>query len=216
MSSSDKAPSLREEQKRFTRLRLIEAAKEVFARTGYANATIEDITSAAGASRATFYLHFKGKAEIVNELFLDVLLPDSNLIYEQLHELHDPTWTDVRAFVESTFAYWDRHAVILEILQQAHSVDPDGITETWSFALQDTAANLGHYLETVLGVEADAARLRAIMLIGLLDRFWFFTRLPGVEASRVLALDQLADLWWTAFQPVPDRSSVRERATTEA
>lgn len=214
MTASGRAPSLREEQKRFTRLRLIEAAKEVFARTGYASATIEDITNAAGASRATFYLHFKGKAEIVNELFLDVLLPDSNLIYERLHELGDPGWEDVRAFVEGTYAYWDRHAVILEILQQAHSVDPEGITETWSFALQDTAAKLGHYMESVLGVDGEVARLRAIMLIGLLDRFWFFTRLPGVEASRELALDQLADMWWTAFQPVPDRSSARVRAAT--
>lgn len=214
MTSSERAPSLREEQKRFTRLRLIEAAKDVFARTGYANATIEDITSAAGASRATFYLHFKGKAEIVNELFLDVLLPESNDIYEHLHDLGEPAWEDVRAFVESTYAYWDRHAVILEILQQAHSVDPEGITETWSFALQDTAAKLGNYMETALGVDGEAARLRAIMLIGLLDRFWFFTRLPGVEVSRDLALDQLADMWWTAFQPVPDRSPRARAATT--
>lgn len=205
---------MRDAQKRFTRLRLIEAAKGVFAENGYASATIEDITNAAGASRATFYLHFKGKAEIVNELFLDVLLPDSNAIYEELHELRQPTWDDVRAFVERTLAYWDRHQVLLDILQQAHAVERDQITETWSFALRDTASNLAHYLETVLGVEGESARLRAIMLIGLLDRFWFFSRLPGVDAPRAAALDELAHLWWAAFQPVPHRQAAPAPATT--
>jgi AcrR family transcriptional regulator len=197
--------SLRDEQKRFTRQRLIDAAREVFERAGYANATIEDITRTAGASRATFYLHFKGKAEIVNELFLLVLLPDANAIYEQLHELTSPTWVDVRGFVEGTLAYWDRHAAIIDILQQAHAVEREAIGETWSFALTDTASVLGHYIETVREVDAAAAKTRAIMLIGLLDRFWFFTRLPGVAIPRETALDALADFWWTAFQPQPGR-----------
>jgi len=108
VSTRERAPSLRDEQKRFTRQRLIDAAKEVFADVGYAAATIEDITRAAGASRATFYLHFKSKATIVNELFLQVLLPESNEIYERLHQLTAPTRDDVRAFVADTFAYWDR------------------------------------------------------------------------------------------------------------
>lgn len=197
--------SLRDEQKRFTRQRLIDAAREVFERSGYASTTIEDITRTAGASRATFYLHFRGKAEIVNELFLQVLLPDANAIYEQLHELTSPTWDDVRGFVEGTLEYWDRHAAIIDILQQAHAVEREEIGETWSFALTDTASVLGHYMTTVRGVDAPAAHIRAIMLIGLLDRFWFFTRLPGLEIPRSAALDALADFWWTAFQSEPAR-----------
>jgi AcrR family transcriptional regulator len=197
--------SLRDEQKRFTRQRLIDAAREVFEKSGYASTTIEDITRTAGASRATFYLHFRGKAEIVNELFLQVLLPDSNAIYEQLHELQQPAWGDVRAFVENTLEHWNRHAAIIDILQQAHAVERDEIGETWSFALTDTASLLAHYMATVRDVDADTARARAIMLIGLLDRFWFFTRLPGVEIPRETALDALTDFWWMAFQPSPAR-----------
>jgi len=91
--------------------------------------------------------------------------------------------------------------VTLEILQQAHAVERDEISETWSFALLDTASVLAHYMETVRGIDAETARLRAIMLIALLDRFWFFQRLPGVETEPETTLDALTDFWWTAFSP---------------
>ena len=55
------ALSLREQHRVFTRERLIQGALEVFAHKGYVAATIDDIVAAAGASRATFYLHFHSK-----------------------------------------------------------------------------------------------------------------------------------------------------------
>jgi AcrR family transcriptional regulator len=69
MSKAD-APSvsLRDQQRAFTRERLIQGALEVFAEKGYVAATIDDIVAAAGASRATFYLHFRSKSDICVEL----------------------------------------------------------------------------------------------------------------------------------------------------
>src|SRR5260370_33115463 len=61
------ALSLREQQRVFTRERLIQGALEVFAHKGYVAATIDDIAAAAGASRATFYLHFHSKQDIIAE-----------------------------------------------------------------------------------------------------------------------------------------------------
>ena len=68
MATSDhtgKGGSLRDEQKRLTRRLLIEGAVTSFERKGYAATTIEDIVAEANASRATFYLHFKSKADVV-------------------------------------------------------------------------------------------------------------------------------------------------------
>jgi AcrR family transcriptional regulator len=68
MATSDrtgKGGSLRDEQKRMTRRLLIEGAVTAFERKGYAATTIEDIVAEANASRATFYLHFKSKADVV-------------------------------------------------------------------------------------------------------------------------------------------------------
>lgn len=44
-----------------TRRRIIAAARKVLVSKGYARATIEDITAAAGVSRATLYQHFDSK-----------------------------------------------------------------------------------------------------------------------------------------------------------
>ena len=51
------------------RTRLLEAAAEVFARSGYAEASAEAISREAGMSKATFYEHFANKEEAILALF---------------------------------------------------------------------------------------------------------------------------------------------------
>jgi AcrR family transcriptional regulator len=51
------------------RERLFEAAAHVFAATGYADASAESISRAAGMSKATFYEHFANKEECIIALF---------------------------------------------------------------------------------------------------------------------------------------------------
>jgi AcrR family transcriptional regulator len=51
------------------RERLFEAAAHVFAETGYADASAESISRAAGMSKATFYEHFANKEECILALF---------------------------------------------------------------------------------------------------------------------------------------------------
>src|ERR1700761_7867655 len=59
---------MRAAQREFTRTRLVEAAIEVFAEKGYARTTVDDIAERAGSTRATFYLHFKAKSDVLSEL----------------------------------------------------------------------------------------------------------------------------------------------------
>src|SRR5512142_3157407 len=47
------------------RERLFEAAASVFVSTGYADASAESISRAAGMSKATFYEHFANKEECI-------------------------------------------------------------------------------------------------------------------------------------------------------
>ena len=58
----------REEASGVLRQRLLEAAQQVFAQSGYDGTTVDDIITAAGTSRATFYRYFKGKDGIFDEL----------------------------------------------------------------------------------------------------------------------------------------------------
>lgn len=56
--------ALREER----REKIIEAARAVFAKSGYHEGSIADIIGAAGIARGTFYLHFEGKRAVLDAL----------------------------------------------------------------------------------------------------------------------------------------------------
>ncbi len=59
------SPSTRDE----TRLRLLRAAVEVFARHGYHGASTREICECAGANSAAIHYHFRDKAGLYQELF---------------------------------------------------------------------------------------------------------------------------------------------------
>lgn len=54
-----------------TRANIVDAAREVFARSGYAGTSITDITTAAGASKGAVYFHFTSKAAIAEGVLSD-------------------------------------------------------------------------------------------------------------------------------------------------
>jgi AcrR family transcriptional regulator len=62
---------LRLAQKNLTRARIRDAARNLFFKGGYSATTVEQIAAHSGASRATFYLHFKDKAEVLKDIAED-------------------------------------------------------------------------------------------------------------------------------------------------
>jgi AcrR family transcriptional regulator len=50
------------------RQQLLQAARQVFSSNGYHDATVDDITRAAGVAKGTFYLYFTEKRAILHEL----------------------------------------------------------------------------------------------------------------------------------------------------
>ena len=98
-------PTLRDAQKAHTRQRILDAARTVFFREGYYAATVDQIVAETGASRPTFYLHFRDKEQILGELMDSYVaralpymerLPGPDPTVEQLE-----TWLwDIGAFLE--------------------------------------------------------------------------------------------------------------------
>jgi len=58
----------RDESREQTRDRLLEAAQTIFTKKGFENASVEDISAAAGYTRGAFYSNFGGKTELFIEL----------------------------------------------------------------------------------------------------------------------------------------------------
>ena len=66
-----------------TRQQLINAAIEQFATRGVAETTLTDIADAAGVTRGAVYWHFKSKAELFNEMWLEQM-PLRDIIQHRL------------------------------------------------------------------------------------------------------------------------------------
>jgi len=65
--SAGRTPSKRE-RARETRRRLVRTAARLWSERGFDEVTVEEICSAAGVGRTTFYLHFESKERLLNGL----------------------------------------------------------------------------------------------------------------------------------------------------
>jgi AcrR family transcriptional regulator len=184
--------SLREEQRALTRRRLREAALEVIERTGYPGATIDEIAVTAGASRATFYLHFKSKADLIRELV--EMMPDRQHIWDELSQLRDPSPQAVRAWLEQVIDMYDSQRLYFLAVEQAVAVEAD-LTEGYY-------RQVDQYLDQAAGVfheDVEEARLHLMLLWVQLSRFCFLWRVRGIEVDEELTLRRLTQIWHDAL-----------------
>ncbi|MFI5896059.1 TetR/AcrR family transcriptional regulator [Actinoplanes sp. NPDC051513] len=108
-----------------TEAELKAAAVRVFARVGYLNAKIIDITAEAGRATGSFYQHFTSKEELLQRLLADLLAEgDASAGMAE----HSDDFSDREAIRFHVAAYWGfyrRHRVVMQALQQAAIVDPE-------------------------------------------------------------------------------------------
>ncbi len=73
------------EEAMLTRQQLLNAAIEQFALRGVAETTLTDIADAAGVTRGAVYWHFRSKAELFNEMWLQQI-PLRDIIQHRLKQ----------------------------------------------------------------------------------------------------------------------------------
>ena len=176
-----KAQPLREQQRAFTRKRLIEAARQVFAERGYPDATVDEIASEAGASRATFYLHFKSKAELASALVEDAT-PFAVERYRLLDKLLASGGPSLRGklrdWLSDWLGIWSQSVQASHALLQAAMLEPGVETQ----GLRQSEA----LVDALQGVLCPAARNRAR------PRARSHARLGDHDAANPLAAERVA------------------------
>jgi AcrR family transcriptional regulator len=106
------------------RQRLLTAAADLFCAQGWLPVTVEDIVTAAGVSRVTFYRQFADKTAITVELFATMshaLLPR----YARIATLDHRDPAVVRAWIGDIFAADRAHPALLRALTEALVAAPD-------------------------------------------------------------------------------------------
>jgi AcrR family transcriptional regulator len=158
--------SLRTAQKSLTRSRIREAARNLFFSAGYAATTVEQIAAASGASRATFYLHFKDKEDVLREIARDYA-PRAAAVMRRFPGPR-PSLADIRAWAGELADMMADEQISLLILRQVGTSGaplPDyvqDVSEQVLGALGEAIPALGAALQSkARGTEA---RVRAELL----------------------------------------------------
>jgi AcrR family transcriptional regulator len=189
--------TLREQQRAYTRKRLMEAAGQVFAARGYPDATVDEIATEAGASRATFYLHFKGKTELVAAL-VDDSIPFAVERYRLLDELlvsGGPSLRDrLYEWLSDWLAVWRASADASHAILQAAMLEPE-VEELRLRNSEVFVDALEHYFARLPEADRAATRDRLLILEIMSQRILSLastSRLP-IDDDHVLAI--LTDMW---------------------
>ena len=185
---------LREEQKLLTSRLFVEAARKMFSEHGYGATTVDDIVKAAGASRATFYLHFASKAEAMAAIY-ESLMPATAEYWRNLDRSLGSREA-LRRWLEQAIDWWAEHREILPALHEAAVVDREIAAKQYA-GLRRLTEELTGYFATARGAKKRAeARLRIELLISQLDDFcmkWIVQK--TIEADRGMVLDVLTETW---------------------
>src|SRR3984957_19781009 len=88
-SSTAAAPDRRQRRSSQTRERLFRAALDLFAKHGFADTTVEDITNAADVGKGTFFNYFPSKDHILIA-FSEMQIAKLRAAVDSMREQHQP------------------------------------------------------------------------------------------------------------------------------
>jgi AcrR family transcriptional regulator len=94
---------LQADQKADTRRRILDAAREVFLRTGFMEANLNEVASLAGVGKGTLYRHFAGKGE----LYVAMLIENGDEFADAIAAVIDPRRSVLEQLEELGCLYLD-------------------------------------------------------------------------------------------------------------
>jgi AcrR family transcriptional regulator len=175
----------------------MEAGRRVFAARGYPDATVDDIASQAGASRATFYLHFKSKCELAAAL-VDEYAPMAVERYRTLDALLTEDGpglpAQLRAWLSGWLDIWKDGADATHALLQAAMLETEVLTHLLrlSETFMDT---LRQHFASIPEEERAGARARTLILEIMTQRIFALASLSQLPLDDQTVLDILLGMW---------------------
>ncbi|MEU6419637.1 TetR/AcrR family transcriptional regulator [Streptomyces spiralis] len=177
-----------------TRSLLTDAAVRVFGERGYARATVDQIAAEAGTSRATFYLHFRTKADLLKDL-----LQRAKDAYEEPYarlaaslRAHDRE--AVREWILDAMRRWVEIEGSMRPLYEAANADAETYREIFPDDLPGIAAMSEALRDGDVVCDDEQADVYAIILYAPLLHL-FRKHLRGEPFDHQLAAGLIADAW---------------------
>jgi AcrR family transcriptional regulator len=204
-AKKDRPQSLRNRQKQLTRQALLDGARSAFEERGYSDVTIDDITARAGASRATFYLHFT-KGEVLSELLRDAFGPHLNDSEEAGHALADldiGSRAAVRSWIARFVDTWRTNRLIGRAWMEGDINDPE-IRQRTDLRISSAVDTLTEIILAARRAKGRPAirkdcRARAALMDLQLQYFCYHVLVRGLDVDIKAGIDAIADQWIAAI-----------------
>lgn len=169
--------NLREAQKQMTRRLLLESGLELFKAKGYAATTVDDIATAAGTTRVTFYAYFPSRSELMkalideqlNEALQRVRSPEHGSTARDLVDtVAEGTPEAIMAWLRRTSDNWPAIRPIIRIGRDASVVDPDlpDLVERW---LEEAISDIEDGLTAAGRLAPHQRHFRGVLAMSQLD-----------------------------------------------
>ena len=110
---------------RRTRRRLLDAAEEVFAEHGYHDASIVRIVERAGVAQGTFYIYFRSKQEIFEELVGDLSSRLRHTLSNAVASGGGDRYEAERRGFAAFFRFTAEHPALYKVIREAEFVAPE-------------------------------------------------------------------------------------------
>lgn len=109
-----------------TRMRILEAAEQVFAEHGYYEASIVKVTERAGVALGTFYLYFDSKLSVFEALVIDLNRRVRQSMSESMTLASNRIEAERRGF-EGYFRFTAQHPALYRVIREAEFVAPEAM-----------------------------------------------------------------------------------------
>jgi AcrR family transcriptional regulator len=180
-----------------TRERLIAAAAESFRTKGYAATTVDDVVTAAGATRATFYLHFSSKVDLVAELHKGIER-QTRLINRQLTTAIKSSDRDsIAAWLDAAFDFWATIRDTAAAQQEAAASEPK-IRAALAASYDRAIAAITEGFKQAGRWDGDRRNVRAILMYSQLQNVFHRWMRVGWDVDRDEMLQVMTDMWMAA------------------
>jgi len=193
------AVGVRKERAAQTGAELKAAAIRVFARVGYLNAKITDITAEAGRATGSFYQHFASKEKLLEALLADLLAEGDTSAGSPEHR---DDFADREAVRWHVALYWDfyrRHRTVLDALEQAAIVDAAFARTSREMREPDLRHLAGHLRNLDLPGDPLVVATLVTSALQSFARTWLGDDRPGPELSDEEAVETLTSFVWAGI-----------------
>jgi AcrR family transcriptional regulator len=183
-----------------TRAALLDAARVVFARSGFAESRIADISRVAGVAHGTFYTYFSSKEEVLHAVMSE--LQREMASERPAHTAPPSPAQGIEAAHRHYLRMYRTNAALLATLEQVATLSEDLRTmrrEHRRFFVDRTARAIQRWQDAGLADPGLDPTYTASALGNMVDRFAYVWFVIGEEFDEDKAVETLTRLWVQAL-----------------